>query len=410
MAVAPSAVDPVGLELEAAIQVKVSQDAVKIPPYPAVAVKLQQILDREDYELPEVVAVVSSDPAIAAVVLRCANSALFGRGNVTALQQAVLRIGVLEVARLSLAASLSGAAATAGPLQSLRRKVWHSSVASAVVCQVLAKGRGLKVEDAFVSGLLHDFGWLVGLAGLEEELARRPAFGARPEAFWSQILYRIHLKIGQQIALRWKLPDLFREVMSLHHAQPVAPGAPPVPESPFQKYVKLVQTSDQIVPLLFEHPSVTEIELLDVEDLAPEERKLLAANLPEVPTVLSAFEAQPKGPAQPSKVETPAPLPEGFRPLTAQVNQMRPTQKGTWTLCGISSMGWLMRGKDALPENQLFEAQILTDPHLRVWAKATASKPEAGGFLLECKPFALSGPTRDVWNVLFRKASAPTSG
>jgi HD-like signal output (HDOD) protein len=408
MAVPPLAVDPAGQELEAAILAKVAQDAVKIPPYPAVAVKLQQILEREDYELPEIVAVVSSDPAIAAVVLRCANSALFGRGNVTALQQAVLRIGVLEVARLSLAASLSGAAATAGPLQSLRRKVWHASVASAVVCQVLAKGRSLKVEDAFVTGLLHDFGWLVGLAGLEEELARRPAFGARPEAFWSQILSRIHQRIGQQIAVRWKLPDLFREVMSQHHGSPADPAAA---EPPFQKYVRLVQTCDQIVPLLFEYPSVTEIELLDVEDLTPGERKLLAANLPEVPVVLSAFEAQPKGPAQPSKVETPAPLPEGFRPLTAQVNQMRPTQKGSWTLCGISSMGWLMRGKDPLPENQLFEAQILTDPHLRVWAKATASKPDVGGLLIECKPFALSGPTRDVWNDLFRKAGlAPGSG
>src|ERR1700761_5624005 len=80
-------------ELEKALLAMMDAGAVKIPPYPAVALKLNQVLARPDFGLSDIIAVLSADQSLVASVLRAANSAYFNRGEVTSLQQAVLRVG-----------------------------------------------------------------------------------------------------------------------------------------------------------------------------------------------------------------------------------------------------------------------------------------------------------------------------
>src|SRR5262245_20888811 len=128
----------------------VAKGAVKVPPYPAVAMRLTQIISGGQYGLPELSKLIAQDPMLAADVLRCANSSVYARGaEVTSLGQAVSRIGAREVAQLALASGLSSAANGAGPLQNLKREIWQRSVAAALVCQVLAAKRGLPVDEAF---------------------------------------------------------------------------------------------------------------------------------------------------------------------------------------------------------------------------------------------------------------------
>src|SRR5689334_15913589 len=94
-------------ELDAAIIELVSRGAVKVPPYPAVAMRVEEMVRREDYGLGELTRLVASDQALAADALRCANSAFYSRGGtVTSLNAAITRIGAKEVVRLALASGL----------------------------------------------------------------------------------------------------------------------------------------------------------------------------------------------------------------------------------------------------------------------------------------------------------------
>src|SRR4051812_11568488 len=203
--------------IELALLTTIEGGDLQIPPYPAVALKLQKILAREDFALAELLSAVSADQGLVAAVLRSANSAFLNRGQVVSLQQAVLRIGAEEVGRLALAASLAGEFRAPGSLLCLKQKVWENSVASASICQALAKRRGLQHDDAFVAGLLHDFGWVVGISALERIIAQPNRTVPRSAEQWSAMLEPLHLRVGVEVAGRWNLPQLLRDVMAEHH-------------------------------------------------------------------------------------------------------------------------------------------------------------------------------------------------
>src|SRR5512140_486721 len=158
--------------LEQAIRDLVERGTLRLPPYPAVAVRVQEALGRKDAGLAEVAQLVGADAVLAASILRCANSVMYRRGAPqTDLLQGITRIGAAEVLRLLLASGLSSGAQAVGSLVSVRRLIWIEGLASAAVCQELARLRGLRTEEAFVLGLLHDFGKIVASTALEALIA-----------------------------------------------------------------------------------------------------------------------------------------------------------------------------------------------------------------------------------------------
>lgn len=372
-------------DLSEEMQALVILDKVQVPPYPAVAMKISKLIQQGDFGLDDLSATVSSDPALSAGILRAANSAFYGRGNIGTIPMAVSRVGAKEVARLSLLAGLSDAARREGALSQLRRHGWQSGVASAALCQILARKRRLPEEEAFVCGLLHDFGWLLAIAALEELLRAHPHYQPRPEAFWMGLLDQFHVTFGAALAARWKLPEPIADVIFRHHSQqpPGQPGA---------QLLDLVIACDAVSRLLDRHPGVTTEDLLAIEGLNDEECELLAAAVPALPAMIAAFDAPPRGPKEVSYVEPPlTTLPEQFRTLQLTVERVAPAGKAAWSMVCVAATGWVMVGTEALVENQLVEFELATpDRPLRLWARIALCQP-AGvqGFRLECKPFAL---------------------
>jgi HD-like signal output (HDOD) protein len=386
-------------DVEAEIVSLISKDAVKVPPYPAVAIRLGEFVRREDYSLQDIINVVSADQALAAEVIRCANSALYGRGEVTSLQQAVKRVGANEVVRLALVSGLAAATRAAGGLISLKRRVWQDGVASAVICQVLARGRGLKSDDAFLCGLLHDFGWVLGLATLEEILHQHPEVAARDEQSWRALVDRLHIELGMVLAARWNLPELFSDAISLHHEADYA-------QSAHAATIEVVALSDKVVALLAERPHISAADLSQQLLLKPGEAEKLAAAIPEIPGMIAAFEAEPAGKQPPSKVVAPeTTVPEGFKPMVLPVSMISPRKKGPFNLSGIAPHGWVMSSREPLAENQLIEVEFQAQAaKVKLWGKITLCNAEGALFRLECKPFVLNANVLQQWNELNKKA------
>ena len=176
--------------LDRALLELVSHASVAIPPYPAVALRVQEVVSRNDFGLVEVARLVGSDAALAADVLRCANSALYRRGSpVIDLTRAITRVGVKEVMRLALTSGLAAHAQAPGPLAPLKRINWIESLASAVLCQEVARLRGLRQEEGYLLGLLHDFGKVVACSCMESLVEKNGVAAERPLAAWAEVLF-----------------------------------------------------------------------------------------------------------------------------------------------------------------------------------------------------------------------------
>ena len=118
----------------------VSRGDFTVPPYPAVALRLQRLLARDGYGVGEVADVIAADAALAATVLAAANSAQLGAASpITSLSRAVNRLGARTVGSIAIASGVSAVAVTTGVLLDVRFRVWRRGMTCALACQKLAK-------------------------------------------------------------------------------------------------------------------------------------------------------------------------------------------------------------------------------------------------------------------------------
>jgi HD-like signal output (HDOD) protein len=386
-------------DLERAIHERVQAGTLRVPPYPAVAVRVQEALARKDAGLSEIAQLVGADAVLAAAILRCANSALYRRGPpVTDLLQAITRVGAAEVLRLLLASGLSTGAQAVGTLVSIRRLIWIEGLASAAICQELARLRGLRTEEAFVLGLLHDFGKIVASTALEALIEEGGRPGCWPLEAWSALVERQHVAVGRATAERWGLPPLVAEVIGAHHAGPE--GGRPRCRDP--RLLEVVTASDQVVGLLLTRTRVTSAELAHVPGLAPEERTAVERVVENIPEFVAAFET----PAATAFVASPrVAVPEStFRAATrtAKLGVSVPVARRPrlFTVSAVGPEGLVMEGEEPLPEDRLLEARIYAAEPFVAWVLTRLCRRTPKGFQVEVAPFALSGAIRASWDEL----------
>ncbi len=385
------------LDLDAAIVDLVSRGAVKVPPYPAVAMRIEELVRRDDYGIGDLSRLVASDQALAADALRAANSAFYSRGTpVASLNAAIGRIGAKEVVRLAVASGLGGHVRKAGPLLALKRRVWLEALSSAALAQELAKKRKLSDEEAFICGLLHDFGKMIALTCIEEILADSPASRPMPLEHWLRVMERYHVELGLVLAARWRLPQLVSDVISLHHADDTSPASEP-------RVVELVAATDEVIGLLSDHIWLTPEELGAISALDAPECELVSRVLDRLPAFIASFESGAAAPSTtPSLIaaETPEAFVAGPASVSFPVTVVVNREQRQYTATGIAPKNLMVKGAGPLPENVLMELKMGSFPPLTCWATAKVAWPESGSYSVLLQPFALSGASQAAWKAL----------
>ena len=138
--------------------------ADNLPSLPAVALDVLRLSQDEDATLDAMAACLSRDPALAAKLLRLANSSLFGGGKaVTTLQRATMLLGMKTVKLMALSFSLAGSLPKSGRAGSFDyARYWHRSLVCAIAARTLARlVRSASADEAFLCGLFAHFGKLV---------------------------------------------------------------------------------------------------------------------------------------------------------------------------------------------------------------------------------------------------------
>lgn len=135
-----------------------SQD-VELPVLPEVAVQLLKLTSDVDCDPKDIVDLFRRDQSLTGHLLKIANSARYSSGQtVTSIQQAVARLGLLQVREVVVLVSCETRVFNVGGFEADVKQSFVRSMATAAFAQEVARARRLNVEDAFLCGLLHDVG------------------------------------------------------------------------------------------------------------------------------------------------------------------------------------------------------------------------------------------------------------
>jgi HD-like signal output (HDOD) protein len=188
--------------------------------YPGVAAKIQEIAKDPWSDLKKMEKTVALDPTLSARVLKIANSAFYGlQREVSTLSHALGILGFVPTRDLALALSLGAMGEQVGVRGD---EMWTHSLRTAATCKLLARfTRGVRADDFFVIGMLHDVGILL-LLNLEKEKYERiirrfdPNNPALLQA--ERLLFGFdHAALGAQCLRRWGLPEHTCDLVQVHH-------------------------------------------------------------------------------------------------------------------------------------------------------------------------------------------------
>ncbi|ADC73257.1 metal dependent phosphohydrolase (plasmid) [Thioalkalivibrio sp. K90mix] len=185
----------------------INRGDVEIPAMPDVALEVLFLAQDEKTELSEIVAVIARDPAIAAHVVRQANSAAFRAfPRVTTIEEAVSRVGLQRTQNTVMTMCLQQVFSCDGmsPHACDRiSNIWHHSRECAVVSYLLARQHAhLDPNTALLAGLVHD----IGKIPLLRVMGREFDWDSDPEAV-DEALNRSHADVGEAVLRRWNFPS-----------------------------------------------------------------------------------------------------------------------------------------------------------------------------------------------------------
>jgi len=143
-----------------------TEEGFILPSLPHVVVSLLNASMDDDSSMGELSALISRDPSLVAQILRLANSPLYrSRGNVSSIDNAVIKLGIKAVRCLAITLSIHQSFSNyKSPVGFSMSMFWHHSLLTAICAKFLAEKIGYdEPEDAFLAGFLKRLNSLIPL-------------------------------------------------------------------------------------------------------------------------------------------------------------------------------------------------------------------------------------------------------
>ena len=182
----------------------------------------------------DLAAIIATDTAMTAKILRLANSAYYGfPRRIATVRDAVVLIGFRAVRATAVAAAVVDLFPKQGSTRFDADLFWAHCVVCGSVAEIIAKETNqARPDEAFTAGILHDIGRLV-LAqyvpgpfdrALDQALER----GAAMEAVETDVFGYDHTQLGAALTQRWNLPIEICTAIAGHHYPTVDPAEAPL--------------------------------------------------------------------------------------------------------------------------------------------------------------------------------------
>jgi len=200
-------VDAVESEIFEKIFAAYASGKIELPSLPDIAIKVHKAVKNEHVTTDDIAHIIEADPAIAAHILKLANSPLLRTINpVLSIRDAVMRLGMSATRDYVLVFSVQNIFKTSSAqLKKIMKTLYMHSAQVAAMCLSISKlQHRLKPESALLAGLLHDIGVIpiltyadkIGsVSGMEKEI-----YG---------VIKKLKPLVGSMMLKQWGLDNLF---------------------------------------------------------------------------------------------------------------------------------------------------------------------------------------------------------
>ncbi|RJX25963.1 MAG: HDOD domain-containing protein [Desulfurivibrio sp.] len=194
-----------------------------LPTLPDVASRINREMQSESLNAKLLGEIIADDTALAAKVLRLANSAFYGlQKQVTTLNKAVMILGFNTVKNLALSVSIYALFKERPGSPIDVKGLWLHSLGTAVAAQIITENVYKKLgEEAFLFGILHDIGkiaFINAMPGEYEKVLVLLRDQQMPQADAEvEVIGFNHQRLGSQLLDIWKFPDNIIQAVKYHH-------------------------------------------------------------------------------------------------------------------------------------------------------------------------------------------------
>ena len=214
------------------------KESGKLPTPTSTAFKIFRLANNDNTNISDLTAAVETDPAIAARILKFANSAFYKSLHpVTSIQDAIIRLGIKMIKRISLGSSLISANKIGPCVEFDYELFWSESLARAVIARNITdvKDCVCNREEAYTVGLLCQIGRLALATVYPEKYAvvlkevndDNPLLLNHKER---QNFGLDHNELAAEMMADWHLPDIFCKAVrfqdSITDRKNLPPGSP----------------------------------------------------------------------------------------------------------------------------------------------------------------------------------------
>ena len=199
-------------------------NAKDLPAMPHVASKVLELAGNPETTAAKLQKVIEDDQAMAARILKIANSALYGCSRkIKTLTEAIVMLGFNTIRSLVVTSAARNMYLKEGKTMGLKeRLLWEHSIGCGIACRLLVTPRQPALaEEAFLAGLMHDIGKLVlnQYAGdVFDQIVQEVYNEGRDFVdVEREILGFDHTEVGAMLVTKWKLSRTLEDSIRLHH-------------------------------------------------------------------------------------------------------------------------------------------------------------------------------------------------
>jgi HD-like signal output (HDOD) protein len=233
--------------LRVAIVSRLLKGDFQIPLLPTVANKIISITKQDDFSLRDLSEVIITDQVITAQLLKHANSAFYNRGRtIDSVSMAVQLLGTQTVTNLVLTLSLKSVVTGRDIFLEDKKAVWKRSLVSALLARSMSLIAQVDREQAFLCGLMIDFGKIVLFSLIHDLMQKEPEYKTTSKSAIDYIINSYHQKVGGSVAEKWVLPPTVLEAIANHRSLS--------PDAQVSRYVPVASLCDEILREQFDPP------------------------------------------------------------------------------------------------------------------------------------------------------------
>jgi diguanylate cyclase (GGDEF)-like protein len=198
------------------------KDTIRLPSPPAIAVRILEAVKKDDFSFGELAAIIQSDPALAARILKVANSSFyFLPSKVSSIEKALAVLGVNALKNIALSFVISSSMKKQGERSFDFDFFWRRSITAGVAANLVGPLVNHHDDDTFITALLQDIGIIVMHLCRPDDYLRvlqdRKTTGNPVTVVENEVFGFDHQAMGAELLKLWGLPARITEPIRYHH-------------------------------------------------------------------------------------------------------------------------------------------------------------------------------------------------